>query len=170
MKDKPVKWGFKYWVIGDATGYTVTFDLYTGKSADSERGRLACNVVLKLAQPFCFQGYEAFVDNFYTSPTLFAELLSLGITATGTLRTDRQGVPKEVISMKASLQGNCIPRGTGFYFREPNSPVVYVSWRDKRCVTAMSTAYPGHAEETVACKRKHPLGDCNCMPHYYKAV
>ena len=83
MKNKPVKWGFKYWVIADASGYTVDFDLYTGKSADSERGRLACNVVLKLAQPFCFQGYEIFVDNFYTSPTLFVELLSLGITATG---------------------------------------------------------------------------------------
>lgn len=82
--------------------------------------------VLKLAQPFCFQGYEVFVDNFYTSPTLFADLLSLGITATGTLRANRQGVPEQVIHMKASLQGNRIPRGTGFYFRKPNSAEVYV--------------------------------------------
>ena len=117
--------------------------------------------MLKLAQPFCFQGYEIFVDNFYTSPTLFVELLSLGITATGTLRTDRQAVPEKVVSMKASLQGNRIPRGTGSYFREPNSAVVYVSWRDKRCVTAMSTAYPGHAEGTVAREEKTSTGKFN---------
>ena len=35
MKDKPVKWGFKFWVIADPSGYTVDFNLYTGKSADS---------------------------------------------------------------------------------------------------------------------------------------
>lgn len=51
-----------------------------------------------------------------------------GITATGTLRINRQGVPEELIHMKASLQGNCIPRGTGFYFREPNSAEVYVCY------------------------------------------
>ena len=159
MKDKPVIWGFKYWVIADVSGYTVDFDLYTGKSAEtSERGRVACDVVLKLLQPFCFQGYEVFVDNYYTSPTLFVELLSLGITATGTLRINRRGVPEKVINMKASLQGNRIPRGTGYYLREPDSAVVYVCWRDKRCVTAMSTAYPGHTVGTVARKEKVSAG------------
>ena len=34
MKNKPVKWGFKYWVVADTSGYTVNFDLYTGKESD----------------------------------------------------------------------------------------------------------------------------------------
>ena len=28
--------------------------------------------------------------------------------------------------MKASFQGNRIPRGTGYYLREPDSAIVYV--------------------------------------------
>ena len=27
IKNKPCKWGFKYWVIADSSGYTVDFDL-----------------------------------------------------------------------------------------------------------------------------------------------
>ena len=34
MKNKPVKWGFKYLVIADTTGYTANFDLYTGRETD----------------------------------------------------------------------------------------------------------------------------------------
>ena len=38
------------------------------------------------------------------------------------------------------------------------SSSVYVCWRDKCCVAAMSIAYPGHSEETVACKKKDSEG------------
>ena len=61
MKDKPVKWG----VIADTSGNSVDFDLYTGKSAESsERGQAACDVVLKLAQPFCFHWKSLLLEPF----------------------------------------------------------------------------------------------------------
>ena len=31
MTNKPTKWGFKFWVITDLTGYTTNFNLYCGK-------------------------------------------------------------------------------------------------------------------------------------------
>jgi hypothetical protein len=38
IKDKPVKWGIKLWVLADSlNGYTVDFDVYIGKSASGER-------------------------------------------------------------------------------------------------------------------------------------
>lgn len=30
IKNKPTKWGFKYWVISDPTGYTLDFNIYQG--------------------------------------------------------------------------------------------------------------------------------------------
>ena len=47
MKDKPCKWGFKYWVMSDPTGHTCDFNLYCGaaQSAGSENG-LAYDVVM----------------------------------------------------------------------------------------------------------------------------
>ena len=114
MKNKPVKWGFKYWVTADTTGYTVNFDLYL------------------------FEGYRLYVDNFYASSQLFEDLLGWGITATGTLCTNRTRVPNEVKQLKSVLEKRSAHRGSGYYIQESGSQVVYVCWRDKRTVAAIS--------------------------------
>ena len=36
IKNKPTKWGFKFWVISDPTGYTIDFDVYAGSRQTSE--------------------------------------------------------------------------------------------------------------------------------------
>ena len=36
IRNKPTKWGFKYWIIADPTGYTVDFDVYGGSRQSSE--------------------------------------------------------------------------------------------------------------------------------------
>ena len=68
MRNKPTKWGFKYWVLADITGYTVDFNIYLGKVTASSGKGLSYDVVMDLIQPYSFQGYEVYVDNFYTSP------------------------------------------------------------------------------------------------------
>ena len=87
MKDKPAKWGFKYWVASDPSAYTYDFNLYLGaaQSDRSEHG-LAYDVVTTLVATLHHQNYQLYCDNFYSSPALFSHLLTLGITATGTVR------------------------------------------------------------------------------------
>ena len=69
--NKPTKWGFKVWVLANNTGYTVDFDLYVGKETQISNKGLSYDV-MKLVQPLLFQGYELYIDNFYTSPTLLS--------------------------------------------------------------------------------------------------
>lgn len=97
MKDKPTKWGFKYWVISDPSAYTFDFDLYRGASQShhSEHG-LAYDVVTAMVASLHGQNYQVYCDNFYSGPALFNHLLQLDITATGTVRVNRRGVPPQV--------------------------------------------------------------------------
>ena len=38
MRNKPIKWGVKLWVLADTTGYTADFIVYTGKDESTEQG------------------------------------------------------------------------------------------------------------------------------------
>jgi hypothetical protein len=99
-----------------------------------------------------------FCDNFYTSFNLFSDLLKNEITATGTLRPNRQGVPKDFRQLKEILDKKSVPRGTGFYICQPNSETVFVAWKDRKCVTMTSTGYPGHSTGTAKRVVKDPTG------------
>ena len=65
-KNKPVKWGLKYLVIADTTGYTVNFDLYTGRETDRSEFGLGYYVVMNLSRPFSFQGYIGYMLTTFT--------------------------------------------------------------------------------------------------------
>ena len=58
MRNKPCKWGFKYWVLADTSGYTIDFELYTGKMERKGENGLAYDVVMQLCQNCKFQGYS----------------------------------------------------------------------------------------------------------------
>ena len=157
MRNKPTKWGFKYWVLADITGYTVDFNLYEGKAAQSSGKGLGFDVVMNLVGPYAFQRYEVFFDNFYTSATILNELLQHEIVSTGTLRTDRVGVPKEVTVMKKITEKKNVPCGTGYYFRKEGDSITYCTWHDTKTVVLASTAYAGHSESTVKRRVKDPV-------------
>lgn len=116
---------------------------------------LGYDVVTSLVQPFQFQGYQVYCDNFYSSPHLFTALQTMGILATGTLSHTRVGVPNAVKQLKAELQKKATPLGAGYYIREPGSSLVYVCWKDNKVLTMISTAHPGHttthSDKTLQC-------------------
>ena len=157
MKDKPSKWGFKYWVLSDPSAYTIDFNLYYG-AAQSERSDqgLGFETVTNLVENYRNQNYEVYCDNFYSSPVLFHELLKNGIRATGTLRTNRKGTPKDVIAIKTCLKKKNTPRGKGYYLREKHSAIVYCCWNDNSVVSTLSTCFPGHSINTIKRKGKNP--------------
>jgi len=94
MPKKPTKFGIK---ISEAkTGYVVNFEIYTGKATGKEKG-LGYRVVMDLMKPYFLRGHCLFVDNFYSSVTLFVDLLAKGTFCTGTARTNRKYFPLEII-------------------------------------------------------------------------
>ncbi|KAL1276685.1 hypothetical protein QQF64_036308 [Cirrhinus molitorella] len=80
--------------------------------------------------------YKLFVDNFYTSPPLFYDLLQKRIWACGTVRTNRIN----------SLDSKS-PCGSIRWIRKDS--LLFVQWRDTRDVFMCSTLHTGHAEDTV---------------------
>ena len=86
IKDKPTKWRFKFWVLADSkNGYTCDFNLYTGRRENPTDNGLGYDVVMNLMQRFLDQGYCLYVDNFYSSPVLFGDLLRQDVLACGTI-------------------------------------------------------------------------------------
>lgn len=147
IKDKVVKWGYKLWVLADPqTGYAIQF-FYTGKREKPSANGLAFDVVTKLCEPYLDQGYHIYMDNFYTSTTLFLHLLTMQTLACGTTRKDRRGFPKE---MKDNGWERKAERGNIRWLRE--SGVLYLQWKDRRAVNMMSTIHT--ANDHVLAKRR----------------
>ena len=91
-KDKPTCWGIKLCILAEClNGYTIDFNVYIGKVVGQEvsANGLGYDVVMKLMTPYFNQGYHLYVDNFYTSVTLFKDLFARGVGATGTIRENQ---------------------------------------------------------------------------------
>ena len=75
IANKPVRFGFKLWVLAESdTGYTLDFNVYTGRRERPSAYGLGHDVVVTLCQSLVNQGYRVYFDNFYTSPQLLLSL------------------------------------------------------------------------------------------------
>ena len=101
---------------------------------DEERG-LANRVVKDLLDDYQGLGHHLYVDNFYTSPKLFKDLLETGTIACGTVRSNRRGFPPE-------LKTNIQPADSSFHkSRMREGFMTGVHWQDNRDVHALSTIH-----------------------------
>uniref|UniRef100_A0A3Q3BI75 PiggyBac transposable element-derived protein 4-like n=1 Tax=Kryptolebias marmoratus TaxID=37003 RepID=A0A3Q3BI75_KRYMA len=150
MKSKPVRWGFKLFVLADSSnGYTWDFFVYEGKSENTSGRGLGYDSVMKLVNPSALgTGYKLFVDNFYTIPVLFDDLLKQRIWACGAIRTSRAGFPKTALN---ALEPAC-PRGTVRWLRKGS--LLFVQWRDTKDVSLCSTMHTAHGSEKINRKIK----------------
>jgi len=92
------------------------------------------------------KGHCVFVDNFYTSPELFIDMLSLGTYCAGTIKTSRKEFPVQLIPNVTMAPGN-------FRFATVND-LTAVWWRDRRDVYALSTKH----NKSVVTVLKRPKG------------
>ena len=98
-------------------------------------------VVLSLVESFHHKGHHLYMDNLYTSPTLFAILSASG--ACGTLRTNRKGVPHSIKTSKLS-KGDVVTAST-------EGDMLFLKWKDKREVSLLTTIH----DDSSVLKERH---------------
>lgn len=130
MKNKPCRWGFFFWRT-QTMGTHGTF-LCTKKSCRKTVAKgLSYESVIGTV-------YKIFVEKFYTSPSLFSDLLQKMIWGCGTIQTNIIGFPKTKIN---SLVSKSL-RGSIRWIRKES--LLFVQWRDKRDVFMCSTLHTAH--------------------------
>ena len=102
IQNKPVRVGYKMWVLAEESGYIVQFDPYQGEKQNGpQRSKphswgLGEMTVLELVENLPKDiSYHIFIDNFFTSVRLMKFLGNKNIKASGTLK--QIGLPKIVL-------------------------------------------------------------------------
>jgi len=132
--NKPHKWGLNAWALSDArTGYMWNLEMYTGRKAEVEVGATK-KVVLSLCQPLYDTGHHVYMDNYFSSPSLFVELKARQLGACGTLRRNRMGVPDKVKKTKLKKEGPAVMERDG-------DGLLYICWYDRKQVNLISSIH-----------------------------
>ncbi|CAH1989313.1 unnamed protein product [Acanthoscelides obtectus] len=138
LPKKPIKRGYKVWILANKSGYCQKFQIYTGKSNDEEKC-LGARVVKNLLEGMEAKHHIVYFDNFFKSVPLLEYLKSKDIHACGTVNVKRKFLP--IFNPDTSFK-----RGESQIFIS-NTDVVAIKWRDKRSVHLLSNF---HNPTTVA--------------------
>lgn len=154
MMSKAVKCGYKLYVVADSSnGYTWDFFIFEGKMQVKQGKGLSYDSVMELVKPQLLgTGYKLYVDNFFTSPPLFRDLLQKKIWACGTMQPNRLDYSKD----NESGLDKKSPKGSLRWKRE--GELLFVQWKDSRVVTMCSTFHQAHGDDIVTRKVKLPDG------------
>ena len=125
---KRSRFGLKSFVLAEAeSGYIWNSILYSGNDTDFVDGRdfqyNATKIVFSLAKDLLNLGYCIYVDNWYTSLELCANLRYVNTDVIGTLRKDRKGLPKDVVEQKRKHSERKVQY-------EKNVGVMCLRWKD----------------------------------------
>jgi len=99
MPMKPIKYGFKMYSLAEAvSGYMLNFVFHGSKEMENltetpEDNPFLESLVLGMCKNYGNKGFHIYMDRFYTSCPLFEKLKENGIKATGTIKTNRKGLP-----------------------------------------------------------------------------
>lgn len=153
---KPNKFGIKlYQCCESSSGYIVSFDIYDGTPGcahfselvglDQDATQTTKIVIGLLARSGLLgKGHKIFLDNYYTSPELAAELDANDTYLCGTVRVNRKGMPRAfpLIKLKA---------GDSVYRRKGN--MLVIKFHEKRDVHIISTVH--EATYTILQNRRY---------------
>ena len=100
-----IKTGFKFFlcVCLKFLHHYFSFQIYTGRENGQEQG-LAHRVVTDLLPPYQDTNIRVSMDNFYTGVPLLRELYNQGTCAAGTIRPNREHLPKDLLPKSSPLE------------------------------------------------------------------
>lgn len=152
MRNKPVKFGYKFWVLASSTGYPFQITLYSGKdktsgARDPLGSKVIHNLLAVIEHP---EHHTVTFDNFFSSLHLFRQLKERGIRATGTIRENR--LRECPIARATSMKND--DRGSFYY--QGDGDIVVAAWKDNKPVYVASN-YLGVSP--VAYKKRYSRAD-----------
>lgn len=134
MRGKPIKFGYKLWILASSQGYPFNLQVYVGKeTAAEDKTPLGTRVVLDLIE--CVENcrrHKVYVDNFFNSLPLLEEMRRREFRLTGTVRENRlQNCPLQDSKVLVKKE-----RGTFDYIITKDLSVV--KWKDNKVVCLAS--------------------------------
>jgi hypothetical protein len=136
--NKPKKWGVKLFMLCcSRTGFCTRFEPYMGKIGNKSDNVAGPDSLYRNVLHLAHTGRIIYCDRYYSSVTLFYNLLSIGLYACGTVQTRRIGFSKEIQICKNEQ----VQRGTMrlAHSKHGNHVVDQISWKDSKPVNMIST-------------------------------
>lgn len=123
---------------GPGAGYTHRFSIYTGKL----KGLVPISekVVMTLASHLLDQGYNLFLDNWFSSPSLFRKLFNRKTNVTGTVRLNRRNMPPNMKTKPKLKKGETLAASSG--------DMLALVWKDKKNVNMLTTMHKDTIRDT----------------------
>jgi hypothetical protein len=132
--------GIKIYKLCDTAGYTYDMKVYLGKDSDSATEDMTATrvTVRSLVRRVEGVGHKLFMDNFFSSPALFDDLLIRKINSCGTVRHNRKGMPAE-LGPKLKLK-------RGDIRTKVRDDLTALFWKDKRDVLMLTNMHSAPEE------------------------
>lgn len=154
LPKKPIKRGYKVWMLADQCGYCYKFQICTGKTKEGVEKDLGGRVVRDLTHGLENKGHRLFFDNYFTSVPLLDDLHKQKIYACGTIKSKRLFLPK-------LLEDKQLKRGD-FDFSVSNNGLLAVKWMDKKAVNLLSNYH--NPADVCTVNRRNPAGVVTQIP------
>lgn len=146
IRGKPIRYGYKVWMLCSSTGQCHHFKMYTGADEDKDPNHLVGeSVVLKMSE-FVPPGCQLYMDRYFTSLNLLKMLAEKLISAAGTIQQNRLRGAQDTLTSESSFKK--IERGSSESVT--SNDVVVTQWRDNKTVL-MASNFIG----------KEPEGKCS---------
>ncbi|CAF1325070.1 unnamed protein product [Adineta steineri] len=156
---KRARFGFKFFMLCDTNGYILDFIIYTGRDTKYREKYndlpLSSRMVMTLVEDYLGLGHCIVMDNYYSSPQLFLELVKRKTDAVGTVRSNRKSLPLDFRNSKLK-KNERIAR----YYKK----VMALKWLDKKYVHILSTYHENNT--TIVLKRQTQVEKPICIHEY----
>lgn len=150
MRDKPTRFGLKFWCLASASSrYVYDVSLFEGKGTGKGPHGLGHKVCSDFMKPHSNRGHVLVCDSFFSSTRLFHDLMVEGTWACGTVRSDRQHLPRNL-----QQETDNDKRGRMIIRVHKDRQIACMSWHDSNVVFFLSTACDPWAPRQWALRRR----------------